>query len=401
MNSIRLDHPALVLGLTESGLGAIRSLGRYGVKVFGMDYIKNLGFHSKYSENFICPHPLKSNEEFIKFLLNFRNKVRFNPVVIIGDDAFYEGILSGFEKLKDNYLFNYSEMKTAVDIISKKNQIMFADKAGLQTPGTYFVTRENYTENDLQIDNFPVFVRGLNSSHWRNRYGGTIKGFKAESLDELHKIVADAKASKLELVIQEIIPGAPKNNYEIGCYISKTGLDTFFLTMRKIRQYPLEFGVGCSVFTFYNPEVQKLSEQFLKHINYRGLANIEFKFDARDGKYKFIEINPRLWMQSELATMAGINFSLIQFLDLTDQLDEVSHDYSDGIKWINIYSDVKAFMRLRKESEIGIFSWLAEVFKKSMLSDFARDDLGPFLSEIEYGKVLLKSYKLFLSNKYN
>ena len=66
---------AVVLGMTETGLGTIRSLGRSGVRVIGLDYHKDIGFYSRYAESFLCPHPLKESDCFLQFMISLAKKL--------------------------------------------------------------------------------------------------------------------------------------------------------------------------------------------------------------------------------------------------------------------------------------------------------------------------------------
>ena len=71
---MRRVNSAVVLGMFETGLGIGRSLGRNGIKVWGLDHKKDIGFYSKYIRALSCPHPFKDEIKFIKFLTNFSKK---------------------------------------------------------------------------------------------------------------------------------------------------------------------------------------------------------------------------------------------------------------------------------------------------------------------------------------
>ena len=83
--------------------------------------------------------------------------------------------------------------------------------------------------------------------------------------------------------------------------------DTLYLT-RKIRQFPVEFGIGTTMESFHDPLVKRIGLDFMENIGYRGIGSIELKLDDRTGKYMMIELNPRLWAQNIQATCAGVNF---------------------------------------------------------------------------------------------
>ena len=51
----------------------------------------------------------------------------------------------------------------------------------------------------------------------------------------------------------------------------------------------------------------------MEALNWKGFANVEFKYDPRDDSYKFIEINARVWQQIGLAEALGINFPMLAY----------------------------------------------------------------------------------------
>ena len=50
-------------------------------------------------------------------------------------------------------------------------------------------------------------------------------------------------------------------------------------------------------------------------MNLYGIAESEFKYDARDGKYKLMEINHRSTMWHRAGNISGVNVQYAQYLD--------------------------------------------------------------------------------------
>jgi carbamoylphosphate synthase large subunit len=55
---------------------------------------------------------------------------------------------------------------------------------------------------------------------------------------------------------------------------------------------------------------------YLRGLECYGLSQTEFKRDPRDGAYKLMEVNPRLWQWHGLAAAVGVDFPLIAYWDL-------------------------------------------------------------------------------------
>ena len=46
------------------------------------------------------------------------------------------------------------------------------------------------------------------------------------------------------------------------------------------------------------------------------MSQVEFKRDPRDGRFKLMEMNPRLWLWHGLAAALGVDFARIAYFDL-------------------------------------------------------------------------------------
>ncbi len=80
-------------------------------------------------------------------------------------------------------------------------------------------------------------------------------------------------------------------------------------------------------------EVVDAALQLLRAFGYHGLSQVEFKRDARDGRYKLMEINPRLWQWHGLATACGVDLPRIAYADLTGDTPPEAHMDGDGKRW--------------------------------------------------------------------
>ena len=56
--------------------------------------------------------------------------------------------------------------------------------------------------------------------------------------------------------------------------------------------------------------------RFCAALGFHGISQVEFKRDPRDGRYKLMEINPRLWQWHGLAAACGVDLPRIAYCDL-------------------------------------------------------------------------------------
>ena len=72
-------------------------------------------------------------------------------------------------------------------------------------------------------------------------------------------------------------------------------------------------------------EVVDAGLALLRALWFHGISQVEFKRDPRDGRFKLMEVNPRLWQWHGLAAACGVDLPLIAYRDLTgEQVEPVS-----------------------------------------------------------------------------
>lgn len=389
MENFSKKNPAFVLGLFETGLGVIRSLGREGIKVYGFDYKKDIAYYSKYVFPIICPDARNNEEVFINFFISKAKNFNYKPILYITSDDFLTAIINNLDEISNYFLINSIDKYLYEKIKNKYLQFNLAKEINIPVPETVVIKNGNLSTGFVNKLKFPIFIKGLESNQWRNVYGGSKKGFLVNSDQQLIHYLNEIKKENIDVILQEFVQGQDTNHFKFNCYIDKKGDLRAAFCLQKKRQNPIHFGVGSLVESIKNQKLFEIGKRLFKSINYRGIGSAEFKFDDKNKKFKLIEINPRYWQQNSLATACGINFPLIQYLDLTDQLNENFFDYKVGIKWVNIYSDFDSFLSYRKEGMLKLSDWLKSLKGKKVFSDWAFDDIKPGFYEIRFGKRLL------------
>lgn len=384
------DHVAVVLSMFETGLAVGRSLGRKGVKVYGFDHKKDIGFFSKYIKASICPHPITEEQKFIDFFINFSRQQKYPPVLFIASDDFLISVSRNWDILHHHFLFTHPEYNFITKIADKFEQYKMAKENDISLPKTYIVRSLKDIKECRNNLVFPVLIKGLDVTQWRKEISGTIKGFVISNNKQLDEKVSFLIEKKVFFLIQEIIEGPDTSHYKYNTYISEKGKVLAEFTLQKLRQNPIRYGVGSLVQSIKYDDLLYVGRKLFKAIGYTGVGSAEFKLDKKDGKLKLIEINPRYWQQNSLTTKCGINFPLINYLDLTGQNPTAVKNFQKDIKWLNIYMDFDSFMKYRKEGELSGTEWIKSLRGKKILSDYAFDDLLPGLYEIGFGLKLFR-----------
>jgi len=113
-------------------------------------------------------------------------------------------------------------------------------------------------------------------------------------------------------MLVELIPGLDDRLCSYYTYLDERGEPLFDFTKRVIRRNPPGMGGACYHVTDWIPEICEPALKLFRHVGLRGLANVEFKRDDRDGQYKLIECNARFTASNCLIERAG--FDLARFV---------------------------------------------------------------------------------------
>ena len=216
-------------------------------------------------------------------------------------------------------------------------------------------TREDVEQimNNVQ---YPCGLKPRVSHEFKKNFSEKL--FVANDASELLNHFARVEPFRVEMIVTELIPGGDRGYCSLYSYIDEHGQPLFHFTKQKPRQFPVRFGLGTFHVTDWNPEVAELGLKFLQGVGLRGLANVEFKRDPRDGKLKLIECNHRFTEPNEMMQQAGLDFALLVYNRLTKRPLPKLDTYRKGLCLVKPWEDVKAFVTLNRKGELGVSEWL-------------------------------------------
>jgi len=110
-------------------------------------------------------------------------------------------------------------------------------------------------------------------------------------------------------IAQEYVPG---EDYGAALLYDRDSKPVASFTYRSIRERPR--GAGPTVYAVSEdcPELADYSHLMLSALNWRGMAMVDFR-RGLDGKFRFLEVNPRFWGSLALSVEAGVDFPLLYY----------------------------------------------------------------------------------------
>jgi predicted ATP-grasp superfamily ATP-dependent carboligase len=310
-------NPAVVVDVGwVNGLAAIRSLGRAGVRVLALDHRRSaLGFRSRYAEPVLTPDP-QDEEAFVSFLAGLEFAAPA-PVFVTHDEPL-NAIARGAGRLGGRFLYPFPPWEVLARIQSKRSQLEAAEAAGIPVPRTAHPRSAEEARAAAEELGLPVLVKPSSTEGFKRRFGR--QAFRSETAADVERAYADAEP--YEPMVQEVIPGGDGELYSLGSYLAEGGEALGLFCGRKLRQTPPGVGtcrVGEAVWV---DEVVEQGLALLRALGFHGLSQVELKRDPRDGAYKLMEVNPRLFQWHGLAAACGVDLPLIAYRDLTGERPE-------------------------------------------------------------------------------
>jgi predicted ATP-grasp superfamily ATP-dependent carboligase len=327
----RLPLPAAVVVDVNwvNGLAAIRSLGRAGAPVLALDHRAGaLGFRSRYCLPLGCPDPGAEEERFVAFLAAVGEALDRPAPIFPTHDEQLNAIARNAGEL-ERFLRPFPAWDVLERIQSKRFQLERAEAAGVPVPATAHPGSAAEALAAGSALGFPLLVKPSEPTGFKRRFRR--QAFRCEDAAALERAYADAEP--FAPMVQELVPGGDGALYTLGSYVAADGEALGLFCGRKLRQTPPGVGtcrVGEAVWV---DEVVDLGLRTIRAVGFHGLSQVELKRDERDGRFKLMEINPRLWQWHGLAAACGVDLPRIAYWDLLGaRLPPVRMD-GDGKRW--------------------------------------------------------------------
>lgn len=263
-----------------------------------------------------------STENFDYDLIHISKKYKDQKIIYLPMEE--NTTLNFLNFIKANGKLNFSYLLPSLSSFqlarNKKKLNLFCEKKSISCPkyiSEYVLKNKNFK--------FPIIKKPSLGS-----------GAKGIIYIENEKELSNCKINFKTDFVQERLPNP--RDVQAGFYLCKQGEVISFYSHKRIRTYPEIGGVTVFSKSSYDYEIKTLGAEVLKQLNWSGFVMIEFLFDKRDGLYKLIEINPRLWGSIMLSEFCGANF-LSNYIkgSMGQTIKEKKVDTEKYIRWVFPY----------------------------------------------------------------
>jgi D-aspartate ligase len=377
--------PALVVmasryPLSHGGVGIIRSLGRLGVPVYATteDRFTPVASSRYVRDSFVWPVTrLDDAEGLVGDLKEMGRKIGRPAVLYTTDDEAAVLVAEHAHDLAEFFLLpTLKDPGLARRLASKEGLHQLCTEFDVPSPAGAAPRSLEEIRSFARSARFPVVAK--NREAFQRQQAPAVPGTTViQGVDELMSL-AETWADDPGVVLQEYLPREHAEDWIVHGYFDEQAHPRALFTGVKLRSWPPHAGVTSCAFTVWNPDLAALASEFCRKIGYHGIADLDWRYDRRDGHYKLLDFNPRVGAQFRLfETTRGIDVVRAQYLDLTGQ-DVPLSEAREARRFIVENLDPQARLAYRNGTYRA--PHCPPRASETELAWFARDDLLPFFA---------------------
>jgi len=162
---------------------------------------------------------------------------------------------------------------------------------------------------------YPVVLKNLAPF---SRLSRPVVGHATVVRDEQELLACCPPNGALSVLVQEYLADESSEHWITHLCCGPQGDPLAVFTGRKLRSYPPSGGFTTRAVSVPNPELAELAAGMCRRIGYSGVADLDWRLDLRDGRYKLLDFNPRTGAQFRLfETVQGVDVVRALHLSLT------------------------------------------------------------------------------------
>jgi D-aspartate ligase len=378
--------PALVLKvgtypLHHGGLGVVRSLGRLGVPVYGVyeERFAPAAVSRHLRGRFVWHCDADDPDRFLEGMAMVGERLG-RPTVLIPTDDLGAILISEHAPTLSRWFRFPQPPPGLAHLLARKGLYELCSKLGVPCAQVSFPISRRDVEDFAATASFPVVAKVIEV--WLLPANAGLKSttivHRPENLLDLYKKLEGGPAGNL--MLQEYIPRGFGQDWFFHGYCDAGSECLVSFTGVKLRSYPPYAGPTSLGISWDNDVLRAKAEALLRTIAYRGIMDLDFRLDLRDGEYKLLDFNPRVGAQFRVfEDDAAVDVVRALHLDLTGR-EVRRRPQAEGRVFVVEPGDLLAGVAYARAGDLDLRSWLSSLRGTSREPAwFARDDLAPFL----------------------
>ena len=318
------SRPVLILGAAPRiAVPVARSLHRHGIPVEVASFQpEEPTLRSRAISNF---HRLPVREQdSVAFANSFLSLIRerhFDMVIPAGDPAL-AALAEYYHELSRMLHVGCPAPHVVERVLSKSLTLEAARQCGIAVPASCTVATAAELESVASSLRFPIVAKP-------SQKGG--KAFRVQYFHSLQDLSAAMASNHLgPALLQEYWSG-------VGLGVEMlvhNGECVAVFQHRRLKEAPSTGGVAVTAITEEpDPALTEAALQLLRHLEWEGVAMVEFRVDRIRGTVVLLEVNGRYWGTSSLPILAGVDFPFYHWQVVHGEKPQVPPRYAIGLRW--------------------------------------------------------------------
>lgn len=365
--------PVVVIHRSGTGsLGIARTLGRLRIRTYLIAEKEPSPVASSryWTKRYWWDFSTGANR-LVEFLLRVRSEIGGRPILLTTSDQIAIFIEENASVLKDNFIFPASGAPVVRTLLNKWEMFLAAQEHGIPTPKTAYPQSRTEAIQFLDAVNVPIVLKPADPS-----LPATATKEILYTRDEvLQRYDRAARSGCANLILQEYIPGNADAVWMCNAYFGRGSECLAVFSGRKLRQTS-STGIASLAVCEPNHPVQDATRRFMQAAGYEGPVGIGYRYDARDGSYKILDVNARVSGVFRLFRATnGLDVVRICYLDLTGQNVPAAVP-AVGRKWM-LEEDLISSFKALASGTLSLGQWVRSVRGVKETAWFAPDDPLP------------------------
>ncbi len=376
---MKKEKGIIVIGGHVQGLGITRIFGKRGFDIVLLDTEKyNLTRNSKYCKTFIK----YNKDQLFDKLMEIGNSGLYKNYLILPTNDLHVGIISKNKDILSRFFtVGTSNWKSVEMCYNKRITYSLAKEIGIPIAQTD--TPDTIEELEQLEPEFPCIIKPAIMHSFYSKL--KTKVFVCKNKDELinnYKRAIEVIAPE-EVIVQSIINGESEHLYS-ACFLFDEDKDIISFVARRARQHPPDFGNATTFAQIVdNDYLIEISKKLLSKIKYRGVCEVEYKYDEQSNEYKFLEINPRTWKWHLITETANINL-LENYYNLLTEKKTEKYNGCEKSSFRHLMTDLPMIIKYKLTGRYKKYDKYPVKY-----GVFDINDIKPFLAEIFYLPILM------------
>jgi predicted ATP-grasp superfamily ATP-dependent carboligase len=380
-----VETPVLVLkigayDLHHGSLGIVRSLGRVGVPVYAIldGRLAPMALSRHLRGGFVW---VTSGDErdLVEQLSRIGRRLPRRSILVPTDDEAAILVAEHAHVLAEWFRFPRQPSTLPRSVASKQSLYHLCRRLGVPCPEAAFPSSEQDLLGFVERASFPVMLKAVEPWLFGRRTGlrSTLLLRTPDELVEVFRGLQGRPGSRV--MLQDYIPRGVAEDWIVHGYCDAGSRCRVAYTGVKLRAYPPDAGLTTLGRCAANPSLLAQVQAMLERLEYRGILDMDWRLDRRDGQYKLLDFNPRVGAQFRLfEDEHGLDVVRAMHLDLTAR-EIPTPSQPQGRGYVVEHLDCLAAMGQWRHGALTVRQWLASLRCVRECAWFARDDPLPFV----------------------